>query len=192
MAGFSVARAYKMRYAGTEEKADGEYENMTKEQYEAWSAPFRNSKMGTKLLCGADRAVTAAVFFSYPALLCYLFQAGRVREAFFCVVVPAASFALLSCFRSLYSAKRPYEVLDIRPLLPKKTTGKSFPSRHVFSAFMIGMTHFAICRPTGILICALGAALAYIRVVCGVHFPKDTAAGALLGILSGCAYFILL
>ena len=44
--------------------------------------------------------------------------------------------------------------------------------------------------PAGIAIGILGIALAYVRVVGGVHFPKDIAAGALIGILSGILYFI--
>lgn len=111
-------------------------------------------------------------------------------EMLLCVVVPAVSFVLVSVFRKFYSAPRPYEILDIQPLIKKNTKGKSFPSRHVFSVFMIGMTYFYMYWPAGIAIGILGIALAYVRVVGGVHFPKDIAAGALIGILSGILYFI--
>ena len=82
-------------------------------------------------------------------------------------------------------------MFEIAPLISKETKGKSFPSRHVFSAFMIGMTFLFVIKPFGILILAAGTVMAYIRVVGGVHFPKDTAAGALLGVLCGMCYLFL-
>lgn len=164
---------------------------MTKEQYEAWSAPFRKRKSGARLLSGSCRMIAAFSIFSYPCLLAYLAWAGRMREACYCVFVPAVSFAAVSAFRARHNAPRPYEVLDISPLIRKETKGKSFPSRHVFSIFIIGMTFFYIARPAGLFFFSLGIALGYARVVGGVHFPKDVAAGAALGMLCGLLYFAL-
>ena len=151
---------------------------MTKEQYERWSAPFRKRKGGRAVLRAIDKGITRAVFVSYPLLLGLLFLSRRFTELFFCVCVPGASFLGLSFFRKAFSAPRPYESL-----------GKSFPSRHVFSVFVIGMTFFWICRPIGAAVGVLGLLLAYVRVAGGVHFPKDVAAGAALGILCGSLYF---
>ena len=164
---------------------------MTKEQYERWSAPFPRGSRRVKILIIADKLITGAVFVSYPALLLYLLLQADYRQLCFCFFIPACSFLLISFFRSIYSAQRPYEVLGITPLIPKETKGKSFPSRHVFSAFVIGMTFLFVIKPLGILILAAGTVMAYIRVVGGVHFPKDTAAGALLGILCGMFYLFL-
>lgn len=163
---------------------------MTKEQYERWSSPFRKWKYGTKLLIMADKTITAFIFFAYPLLLAYLMIAGRFWDLFFYVAIPAVSFLAVSFFRARYSAKRPYEALEICPLLKKETKGKSFPSRHVFSIFIIGMTFLYENTPIGIAIGVLGVLLSYIRVALGVHFPKDVAAGAALGILCGLLYWI--
>lgn len=157
---------------------------MTKEQYEKWSKPFRKNS-GAKLLTGADRAITAFIFLSYPALLFFLLWSGKLYQCVFCTMIPAGSFLLISAFRSWHSAPRPYEQLDIQPLMEKETKGKSFPSRHVFSVFIIGMTFFSVYQPAGVAIGVLGILLACIRVVGGVHFPKDVVAGALLGICFG-------
>ena len=156
---------------------------MTREQYERWSSPFRKSNIRVKLLIGADKLITGAVFLSYPALLLYLLMRENNRQLYSCVCIPAGSFLLISLFRNICSAERPYEILEITPLIAKETKGKSFPSRHVFSAFIIGMTFLFVIRPMGILILSAGAAMAYIRVVGGVHFPRDTIAGAVFGIL---------
>lgn len=183
---FFLASDSEIGYSETE----GRSVKMTKEQYEKWSAPYRRKRNGISILIGIDRAITAVVFVSYPVLLAALMLQKLYGEMLLCVVVPAVSFVLVSLFRKFYSAPRPYEILDIQPLIKKNTKGKSFPSRHVFSVFMIGMTYFYMYWPAGIAIGILGIALAYVRVVGGVHFPKDIAAGALIGILSGMLYFI--
>ena len=164
---------------------------MTKEQYERWSKPYRNSKTKRHILIAADKIITILVFLSYPVFLLYT-AFGQNPKDFICAVfIPAVSFLLVSVFRKWYSAPRPYEELEIKPLLTKDTKGKSFPSRHVFSVFMIGMTCFYTVKPFGAAIFLLGILLAYIRVIGGVHFPKDVIAGALLGIASGLLFWIL-
>ena len=164
---------------------------MTKEQYEKWSAPYRRGKSGVKFLIRADKIMTAAIFVAYPMLLLYLFYLKDFKSLFYCILIPAVSYLLVSLFRRIYSAPRPYEVWDISPLIPKDTKGKSFPSRHVFSIFIIGMTFFYVIKPLGIVIGILGIGMAYVRVVGGVHFPKDVAAGALIGILWGMLYYYI-
>ena len=101
------------------------------------------------------------------------------------IAVPAVSFLMVSLFRSRYDAKRPYEVYGIAPAIKKDTSGKSFPSRHVFSIFVIGMTVLIQSTFWGALILVLGIVLAAIRVAGGVHFIKDVAAGATAGLICG-------
>lgn len=100
-------------------------------------------------------------------------------------LVPAVSFVLVSVFRKVYNAKRPYEVYDFKPLIEKDTKGKSFPSRHVFSIFVIGSSLLWLYPYAGVLVCVMGCGLAVVRVVTGVHFPKDVVAGAVVGIVCG-------
>ncbi|MCI8875678.1 MAG: phosphatase PAP2 family protein [Lachnospiraceae bacterium] len=163
---------------------------MTKQQYEKWSAPFRRNEKALKGLTYLNRGMTALVFAAYPLLLLYLFVTES-KKCFPCALIPAVSFVLVSLFRRWYSAGRPYELLDITPLIPKDTRGKSFPSRHVFSVFIIGMTFFYVKRTLGLAVFFIGILTAFVRVIGGVHFPKDVAAGAALGVLFGLAYYIL-
>ena len=101
------------------------------------------------------------------------------------LIAPGISFVLLSVFRGYNNAPRPYQEFDIEPIIVKGTQGKSFPSRHVFSAFLISMTLYYISVPIGISLMLIGSAIATIRVIGGVHFPRDVIAGALMGILFG-------
>lgn len=137
-----------------------------------------------KALNAVNKLLTGTVYLAYPALLVFLAMHQDVR--FFRVLITAgASFVLVSLFRSFFNAPRPYEVLDIVPLISKDTKGKSFPSRHVFSIFVIAMCFCYISLPIGIVLLAAGALLAAVRVIVGVHFPRDVIAGAVIGILAG-------
>ena len=87
------------------------------------------------------------------------------------VAVTAISFILVSIVRRFINSERPYTMYDFKPIIEKNKKGESMPSRHVFSAFIIGM------------------AFLYIGVISGVHFPKDVIVGALVGILCGVVGF---
>lgn len=66
------------------------------------------------------------------------------------------------------------------------------PSRHVFSAFIIGMAYLYVSIPMGIVIMMIGVLLATVRVIAGVHFPKDVIAGAAIGIILGIIGFYVI
>lgn len=164
---------------------------MTKEQYEKISAPYRTNPKGMRFIQWADRVMTCVIYMAYPMLLCILFYEKNWVECIKCIVIPAVSFVAVSLFRQIYSAPRPYELLDIQPLIHKDTIGRSFPSRHVFSVFMIGMTYLYIYPSVGILAGIIGVLMGYVRVVGGVHFPKDVFAGAVIGIICGLVYYVI-
>ena len=69
---------------------------------------------------------------------------------------------------------------------------RALPSRHVFSVFIIAATIFYVHPSAGILLGLLGVVLAVLRVIGGVHEPRDVIAGALAGILCGVlGYYVL-
>lgn len=163
---------------------------LTARQYEQLSAPFRSEK-GEKGLNLANFLLTRVCYVAYPLCLMVL-AAQRDLRLLRTFLVPAVSFALLSVFRNICNAKRPYEVLDIRPLIHKDKRGKSFPSRHVFSVFVIAMTFLWLVPPLGGVFLLVGVGLALCRVIGGVHWPLDVIVGAAVGILSGViGYWIL-
>ena len=135
-----------------------------------------------------NSVLTKAVYLLYPLLLIYLAvnhltdkDPGLVPA----VLVPGISFVLVSVFRSKINAPRPYEMPGaIPPVIKKDAPGKSFPSRHIFSIFVIAVTVFWVWPVPGILVGIAGAVLSWCRVAGGVHFPRDVIAGALIGV--GC------
>lgn len=163
---------------------------MTKEQYEKLSAPFRNPKR-TRILNIVNKILTYICYILYPVLLLYLIILWDSRF-WRALLVPAIAFVLLSVIRKKLNRPRPYQILDIDPLIHKDTKGKSMPSRHVFCVFMIAMTWLWIIPWMGVILLIIGILMAVIRVIGGVHFPRDVAVGAVVGILAGIfGYWIL-
>ncbi len=167
---------------------------MQKQTYQRMTESLRARPRLAKAIIAANKAITYAIYLAYPALICWLVFASctsgfadtsQTVLLLKAVLVPATGFALLSVFRKAVNAPRPYEVFDLPPVMPKGTKGKSFPSRHVFSIFVIGVAFLACCPLpwAGPAILVLGVLLACIRVVTGVHFPKDVTAGALFALL---------
>lgn len=162
---------------------------MTAKQYARLTAPFRGKR--ARLVPVADRVLTALVFAAYPAVLAFLWwHTGALpwRE----MVVPAAALVLVSLLRALIDRPRPYERLAITPLIAKSTRGRSFPSRHVFSVFIIAATGFTVAPWVGSVLTVAGVLLMATRVLGGVHDPWDVLAGAVLGLLLGAVGYRML
>ncbi len=160
---------------------------MTNEKYEKISAPYRDHPVRLGLLRFFNLMLTVVGYAAYPFLLYICYEAGKgdYKLLLTVILVPGASFVLLSLFRRLINARRPYEKLDIHPLIVKKKKGRSFPSRHVFCMFLIA-TCFCLISPVGgVLLMLAGVFMAWIRVVGGIHFPIDVIIGALVGLLCG-------
>ncbi len=131
------------------------------------------------------KLIVLSSVLAYGTLL-VVFCINKTWDALYhCILVPGVSFLVVSVFRHLFNAPRPYESAGVEPLIPRDKKGKSFPSRHVFSIFIIAMTLLQFYPIIGIVFILLGIVLAALRVVIGVHFINDVIAGAALGILCG-------
>ncbi|WP_329382963.1 phosphatase PAP2 family protein [Anaerofustis butyriciformans] len=157
---------------------------MDKNFYLKLYEPYKKDLAKKRRLNILDKIVTYSVFISFPVFLIIGFLMGKdfVLRLVLTTFIP---FVLLSFFRKLFNFKRPYEVFNITPVLDKDTKGKSFPSRHVFSAFLIASSCLFVNYYYGIFVLILGVLLMYIRVVGGVHFLRDVLFGMGLGILCG-------
>lgn len=161
---------------------------MDREQYIYVMDFVRSKKYGIRIVYITGKVLTYQTAIIYILTIAYLVFRGDIR--FIRVaIVPAAGFIILSVFRAKYNAIRPYEKYGFKPLIPKDTHGKSFPSRHVFSIFACAGAVSYIYPLPGMVIYIMGVLLAIIRVITGVHFPKDVIAGAAAGILCTVAGF---
>ena len=117
-----------------------------------------------------------------------LLYSGEYLYALLLAVMAAVPFAAVTFMRLCINAPRPYEVFDIEELAhlgAELKKGRSFPSRHVFSAFLIGVLWLPYSLAFGIAALLAGVFLAAERVLLGIHFIKDVTVGAVVGAVSG-------
>ncbi|MFS1663642.1 phosphatase PAP2 family protein [Streptococcus sp. zg-JUN1979] len=154
--------------------------------YHAWTAPFRRYPKLVVILRLVNKSLTYLMYQVYPLFLLHIYlKDGWRSQLLALLLVPAASFLLVSLFRRLYNQPRPYETWDLAPLIIRTSKGKSMPSRHVFSATLISMCVLVSYPHFGACLLFLSLLLAICRVLGGVHYPKDVLIGYMLGIASG-------
>ncbi|WP_346744379.1 phosphatase PAP2 family protein [uncultured Streptococcus sp.] len=117
-------------------------------------------------------------------------QQGLGKQVLIYVFIPASGFVILSFLRKKINAPRPYEEWDIKPLLDRDSPGQSMPSRHVFSASIISMACLHASLSVGVILLVLSALLGLVRVLGGVHFPKDVVVGYICGLVWGVIFFL--
>ena len=144
------------------------------------------------LLRSFNRLMTFTMPLVYLALLVTTYlQLGLSQQVGIYLFIPASGFVILSLFRKKINHPRPYETWDICPLLEKDSSGQSMPSRHVFSATIISMACLHANLPVGLILLVLSALLGLVRVLGGVHYPKDVLVGYACGLIWGILFFIL-
>ena len=139
-----------------------------------------------------NRMMTVLMPLAYLTLLGTSLMSKDLGNDFYAyILVPALGFVLLTLVRKWINQPRPYETWGIVPLLDKDSSGNSMPSRHVFSATIISMACFHASLPVGLILLVLSALLGLVRVLGGVHYPKDVLVGYACGLLLGILFFIL-
>jgi membrane-associated phospholipid phosphatase len=94
-------------------------------------------------------------------------------------------FVAVTVIRQLINAPRPYELYDFYEKKPKEKKGRSFPSRHVYSASVISVLTVFVYPILGGVMVFLTLVLAILRVLLGIHFIRDVVCGALIGAGAG-------
>ncbi len=156
---------------------------MSENSYKKMLAFMENHNFLKRFAVISGKVITLAVYIFYPIFLIYLYSisySGLIKI----VLIPLVSFIVLSIVRRLINAPRPYEKFDIKPLYDKHTKGQSCPSRHTFSAFVIGFCAMYVSVPLGVVLTLLAVILAVTRVLCGVHFIRDVVWGTIAAALA--------
>lgn len=139
-----------------------------------------------------NRMMTVLMPVAYVTLLGTNFiSKGLGKEFSTYIMVPAVGFVLLTLVRKWINQPRPYEAWEIIPLLDKDSSGNSMPSRHVFSAAIISMACLHANLPVGLVLLITSALLGLVRVLGGVHYPKDVLVGYACGLIWGILFFML-
>ena len=161
------------------------------EWYDHIAVNIENKPFLLRLLRTFNRFMTVVMPIVYLTLLVTTYlQQGFGKQVLMYVFVPASGFVILSLFRKKINAPRPYEEWDIKPLLDRDSPGQSMPSRHVFSATIISMACFHASLSVGVVLLVLSALLGLVRVLGGVHYPKDVVVGYICGLVWGVIFFL--
>lgn len=160
------------------------------EWYGRMAANIKNKPIFLRLLRVFNRFMTVVMPMIYLTLLATTYlQQGLGKQVGINLFIPASGFVILSLFRKKINAPRPYEEWDIKPLLDRDSSGQSMPSRHVFSATIISMACLHASLTMGMICLTLSAFLGLVRVLGGVHFPKDVVVGYICGLVWGVIFF---
>ena len=159
--------------------------------YQRISAPFRE-EFAIQLINVLDRVLVVAIAAIYFVEIVLLLVGGDFPGLTRVIVIPALAFGVVTYLRDRIDAPRPYELYDIDPIIVKETCGKSLPSRHVASAVIIAFALAWMHLDWGVVAFVASAVVAFTRIVGGVHFPADVAAGAGISAAFGVIGFVLI
>ncbi len=161
------------------------------EWYDHIAGKIENRPFLLSLLRTFNRLMTVVMPIVYLTLLATTYlQEGLGKQIWMYVFVPASGFVILSLLRKKINAPRPYEVWEIVPLLDRDSPGQSIPSRHVFSATIISMACLHASLSVGVILLILSVFLGLVRVLGGVHFPKDVVVGYICALVWGVIFFL--
>ena len=166
---------------------------MKGEQYKELSAFFSQTKKRSNIIKVLHDILPLLMMVFYPVEAVYLLVTEGIGSQIFLrfTLIPLGTFLLITAVRAIINAQRPYEKFDYTPVVRKATKGKSFPSRHTVSAFIIAMAFLYINTRLGVVMLAIAAVIAVTRVLAGVHFIRDVVSGAAIGIVIGVLGFFV-
>ena len=161
------------------------------EWYDHIAGKIGNRPIFLSLLRTFNWFMTVAMPIVYLTLLITIyFREGFGKQVLMYVFIPATGFVILSFLRKKINAPRPYEEWAIKPLLDRDSPSQSMPSRHVFSATIISMACLHASLSVGVILLVLSAFLGLVRVLGGVHYPKDVVVAYICALVWGVIFFL--
>ncbi len=159
---------------------------MNEEQYIKLTSYFRKTKFRENIVKYLCRFTPFIVVISYLCTILSLFINKNNKLLLF-ILVPASNFLFISILRKVLNKPRPYDLFNHKPLVKyTKGKGKSFPSRHTSSAFIIAISYFYLNNPLlGACMLITAIIIGLSRIIAGVHFPKDVLAAILISLIWG-------
>ncbi|HPU24129.1 MAG TPA: phosphatase PAP2 family protein [Candidatus Kapabacteria bacterium] len=122
------------------------------------------------------------------ALFILIWKGGRRGQivALLLIITVVISDQLSSTvIKNFVGRLRPcHELIDVR-LLVNCGSGKSFPSSHAVNIFAAAILLSGFFRRYWYIFISIAIIIAYTRVYCGVHYPSDVIAGAIIGSVIG-------
>lgn len=160
-------------YNGEGDKMDNIYERLNTF---LWSHPTYKKVVGFLTI-----ALKYIMMASYVMLLIGFYMTHD-NYLIYAIIKPCAAFLIVTVIRKLINQSRPYDYLEVTPLL-EHCEGCSFPSRHAASAFIIALTAIHFDLYIGIVMLIFAFLTAITRVLSGLHHISDVVAGMVLSLI---------
>lgn len=165
---------------------------MGKRNYQNRMAELKSRKNTLKVLKALYKTLPAIVIVTYPVMLIFKIFEGFSWDFILMIGVPAGTLLIVTALRKLIDRERPYIKYGTEPLIHKKNTGESFPSRHTASAFIIAMSAFSLSPVLAVILLFIAAVIGLTRILAGVHFVSDILAGMAISVSIGIIFFIII
>lgn len=165
---------------------------MDKTRYIKMLNKIKSKDSMLKILKILYKLLPTVVIITYPVMLIIKAFISFDFELVVMTGVPAGTLLIVTALRKLINRKRPYIKYDTEPLIPKKSIGESFPSRHTASAFIIAMSGFSLSPMLAFCLLFIATLIAITRILAGVHYITDVLAGMLISAGIGTVFFIIL
>ncbi len=120
-------------------------------------------------------------FLLYPCILLYLFFTHN-SLLLSTLLRPLSAFIFVTIIRKIINRKRPYESMNIQPLIQHKS-GESLPSRHALSAMIIAFVCIDINIYLGIMMFVLAVIICLSRIIAGVHYISDVIVAIIIAVI---------
>lgn len=120
-------------------------------------------------------------FLLYPCILLYLFITHN-SLLLSTLLRPLSAFIFVTVLRKIINRKRPYESMNIQPLIQHKS-GESFPSRHALSAMIIALVCIDINIYLGIIMFILAIVICLSRIIAGVHYINNVIVAVIIAVI---------
>lgn len=139
--------------------------------YQSMISTIKNTPYLEKMILTLSHFLPYITFCIYPSVLLYLLI--KQSPLFYPTLYkPMIAFLIVSFFRKIINRKRPYESMNIEPLIQHKQ-GESFPSRHTVSAFIIALVCLNVHLGLGIMMLIIASLISLTRILSGVHYISD-------------------
>ena len=158
--------------------------------YNKISKPYKENRLLLFILRFIYYSFPVITFILYIMMILYSFYYIDIQTCLKVVIIPFLTFVLVSVLRKIFNIQRPYEAVKISPLIPRSKDGESCPSRHTVSLGIIAMAGLYLNIYLGIILWAMTIIQGAVRVIAGVHYPKDIYCGIIIRDLSGISFFI--
>ncbi len=165
---------------------------MTKHRYMKLKEWFLNHKTALRILEILYKLLPIVMIVAVPVVLAIKAFSGFDRELIRMIIVPLAVLIEVTVLRKIIKKPRPYEKYNTEPVIKREGKGESFPSRHTASAFIIAMCCIPVSLCLTIVLSVVALMIALSRVLSGVHYISDVVAGAVISIVTGIIFFVIL